>query len=223
MELRPGKPERLVAANVRAIGVNGANAAPVELKAHVFERNVLSVLECNQCLAALKRHRAAGRGDCTDDIFMDGQPQVHAANRENGAVGVAGVAEIGVAPKRVALLIVLTVVLALPAGADERKSFLGTWGSADQCAHSLIKPNGSVRAQPFVISQGSLRHGDVWCRLDWGPVETHSNGLFTGAHARCGEDSVRQHFVGMMLSGGELSLRWDFLVMNGPLGRCSAS
>ncbi|MDX1718165.1 MAG: hypothetical protein R3287_14745 [Anderseniella sp.] len=124
---------------------------------------------------------------------------------------------------RVALLIVLTIVLALPAGADERKSFLGTWGSADQCARSLIKPNGSVRAQPFVISQGSLRHGDVWCRLDWGPVETRSNGLFTGAHARCGEDSVRQYFVGMMLSGGELSLRWDFLVMNGPLGRCSAT
>ncbi|MEM8749943.1 MAG: hypothetical protein AAGF28_06545 [Pseudomonadota bacterium] len=103
----------------------------------------------------------------------------------------------------------------------DRSVFYGTWGSAKQCAKSPIKPGGTVLFEPYEINRGWLRHGQQWCRLNWGPVEKRENGFFTGANAQCGEDSVRSYFLGMELSGNELKLRWNFLRVNGPLQRCS--
>lgn len=109
------------------------------------------------------------------------------------------------------------------AAADERQALYGVWGTADQCAQTPIQPGGTVLANPFEISTRWLKHGSHWCSLKWGPLETRENGLFTGAHAQCGEDSVRGYFIGMSLSGEDLTLRWDFPLSNGPLSRCPAS
>lgn len=107
------------------------------------------------------------------------------------------------------------------AAADERKAFYGTWGTDNQCARALIKPGGTVTAEPFEISADWLRQGRLWCRLNWFSVETRENGLYSGAHAQCGEDSVRDYSLRIGLSGEDLTLRWNLLLKNGPLKLCS--
>ncbi|MEM7506965.1 MAG: hypothetical protein AAF415_09460 [Pseudomonadota bacterium] len=115
---------------------------------------------------------------------------------------------------------VLIALLASPVASEEREVFYGTWGTPEQCTGTPIKPGGTVRAEPFEINPEWLRHGEVWCRLSWFPVEPREDGFFTGAQAQCGEDAVRGYRLGMELSGDELLLRWGFLLSNGPLQRC---
>ena len=121
------------------------------------------------------------------------------------------------------LLIGFIAFLAVPATADERAMFYGSWGTAKQCSRAPIKPGGTVLSEPFVISSEWLRQGRFWCRLTWGPMERREDGFFTGADAQCGEDSVRGYFLGMALSGDDLTLRWNFPFSNGPLARCPSS
>ena len=121
---------------------------------------------------------------------------------------------------RLPLVIAFIVLIAAPVAADDRAAFYGTWGTAKQCTRAPIRPGGTVLAEPFEISSEWLRQGRFWCRLNWGPMEARENGFFTGAHAQCGEDTVRGYFVGMILSGDDLTLRWDFPLSNGPLRRC---
>ena len=120
-------------------------------------------------------------------------------------------------------LILLILLFATPAAADERELFYGTWGTAKQCAREPIKTGGTVLAEPFEISREWLRQGQLWCRLDWYPIAPRGNGYFTGASARCGEDAVRDYLLGMELSDSELTLRWDVLHKNGPLQKCPVS
>lgn len=104
--------------------------------------------------------------------------------------------------------------------AEERERLLGTWGTEKQCSRSLILDRGTVRAEPFEISANWLKHGDLWCKLTWFPVEKRANGFFTGAFAACGEDAVRNYLLGMVMADDTLTLRWDFPIKNGPLDRC---
>jgi len=117
----------------------------------------------------------------------------------------------------------LIALLAVPAAADEREVFYGTWGTAQQCSRAPIKPGGTVLAEPFEISSDWLRQGRLWCRLSWFSIEPREDGFFTGARAQCGEDSLRDYILGMELSGDDLTLRWDFPLSNGPLARCPGS
>lgn len=110
-----------------------------------------------------------------------------------------------------------------PASAEPRAVFYGTWGTEAQCAGAPIKPGGTVMAAPFEITAQWLRHGPLSCRLNWFPIETREDGVFSGAHALCGEDAVRSYFLGMRLLEGALTLRWDFPFANGPLARCPES
>lgn len=116
---------------------------------------------------------------------------------------------------------VLFVLAASTSFADERERVFGTWGDARQCAREPLLEGGSVSAEPFEISADWLRHGRIWCRLNWFPIETRDGGFFTGAHAVCGEDSVAVYMLGMVLDEERLTLRWDFRRF-GPLERCSA-
>lgn len=119
-------------------------------------------------------------------------------------------------------LLLLIVLFTGPANADDHEQFLGIWGTADQCARAPIKPGGTVLAAPFEIGRLWLKQGQLWCKLDWGPVEIGDDGAFTAAMAQCGEDSVRGYFIGMRLVGDALTLRWNFPHQNGPLRRCPA-
>lgn len=117
--------------------------------------------------------------------------------------------------------LLLLALLSFPAHAGGHDSFLGSWGTEAQCARAPVKPAGTVLAEPFEIGRLWLRQGQLWCKLDWGPVEAREDGLFTAATVMCGEDSVRGYFLGMTLSGDRLTLRWDLFHSNGPLSRCS--
>lgn len=125
--------------------------------------------------------------------------------------------------KQPPLLLLLMALFVSPANAGDHDRFLGTWGTAEQCARAPIKPGGTVLAAPFEIGRVWMKQGQLWCSLDWGPVETMDDGAFTAATAQCGEDSVRGYFLGLRLTGDELTLRWDFPHSNGPLRRCPAS
>ena len=107
--------------------------------------------------------------------------------------------------------------------AEEREPFFGSWGTPQQCAREPIKPGGTVLASPIEIDIDWLRQGQIWCRLTWFPVEPRGDGQFTGARAQCGEDSVQDYILGMTLADDALTVRWSFLVSNGPLGRCEQS
>lgn len=117
----------------------------------------------------------------------------------------------------------LLVLLAFPALADQRTPFYGTWGSEAQCTRAPIKPGGTVLAAPFEIDGDWLKHGEVWCLLNWFPVDARDGGLFSAARAQCGEDSLREYLLRMELSGEALTLRWSLLLKNGPLRRCAPS
>lgn len=126
--------------------------------------------------------------------------------------------------RRAGLTTVAAVLLAWPAAAvaDDHAAFFGAWGSPSQCARALLIPDGSVAAEPFVIGPQWLKHGRIWCSLSWFSVEPRENGLFSGAYAQCGEDSVRAYRLGMEIVGDRLMLRWDFRLV-GPLSRCPGS
>lgn len=111
-----------------------------------------------------------------------------------------------------------------PTLADGRESLFGTWGTAAQCARKPLKPGGTVLAEPFLINDEWLRHGQLWCRLRWFPIENRENELFTGAFAQCGEDSVRSYMLRMTLAtDNTLNLKWGLARSNGPLAICEAS
>ncbi|MEM6934565.1 MAG: hypothetical protein AAF526_13425 [Pseudomonadota bacterium] len=118
---------------------------------------------------------------------------------------------------------ILIALLAFPATGEQRDIFYGPWGTAKQCSRLPVIAGGTVLAEPFVISSDWLKQGSLWCRLDWFPIEPRDDGLFTGAYAQCGEDSVQNYILGMYLSGDELTLRWNVLLSNGPLARCTDS
>lgn len=123
---------------------------------------------------------------------------------------------------RHALLLAL-MILPVAAAADERDVLYGSWGTAQQCAREPLRPGLTVRAEPIEIGAQWLKQGPIWCKLDWFPLEERDDGVFTGAYAHCGEDSVQQYFLRMNLSEESLTIRWDFLVSNGPLARCPSS
>lgn len=123
---------------------------------------------------------------------------------------------------RYLICITLFCVTAVTAAAQERKAFYGSWGAEQQCARALFNPGGQVRAAPYEIGDQWLKHGRFWCRLNWFPVERREDGLFTAARVQCGEDALRDYLLGMSLSDGKLTLRWDFQLV-GPLARCPNS
>ncbi|MEM7059770.1 MAG: hypothetical protein AAF557_19465 [Pseudomonadota bacterium] len=114
----------------------------------------------------------------------------------------------------------LFALLALPAMADDREIFYGTWGTDQQCARAPMIPDGTIRHEPYVIDRDWLQHRQVWCRLDWFPIQSRQDGAFTGARAQCGEDSVRDYTLRMDLAGDALTVRWNPFWAKGPLRRC---
>lgn len=121
-----------------------------------------------------------------------------------------------------ALAAVFFLISSAATATDERETLYGVWGTAAQCARAPIISGGTVLSEPYEISSEWLRHGRIWCRLTWFPTEAREDGFFTGARAQCGEDSVRDYMLGMVVSGENLTLRWDFRLV-GPLARCSDS
>jgi len=122
-------------------------------------------------------------------------------------------------------LIVFFALAAIPVHAGGDNFVHGLWGTAAQCAQELIKPGGTRLAEPFEIGPEWLRQGDIWCKLTWFDPQERAQGIFIGARARCGEDSLQGFWLGMAFdrSGDaeQLSLIWNENLVNGPLERCA--
>lgn len=121
------------------------------------------------------------------------------------------------------VLLCLAVLAAGPIWAEEdpRAGLLGLWGTPAHCSGTLLAPGGTVRAEPFEVLPGALRHGALWCRLAWYPVVARGDGLFVSARAACGEDAPRGYRLDFVLTGDRLTLIWDEKLLNGPLSRCA--
>lgn len=119
---------------------------------------------------------------------------------------------------------ILTALLlaATPATASDRHAeFFGTWGTPKHCAKAPILDGGTQKAAPFEIGAEWLKHGEIYCALNWGPIANKNGGRFTNASAKCGEDSVRGYTLGLILKDDTLHITWDFFLKNGPLKRCT--
>ncbi|MEM7378046.1 MAG: hypothetical protein AAF460_11140 [Pseudomonadota bacterium] len=108
------------------------------------------------------------------------------------------------------------------ANPDPHTPFFGTWGTPSHCARLPIQAGGTVLAEPFEVGPDWLRHGTLWCALTWGPVQPLDSGLFSVAHARCGEDAVRAYFLRFNLENDALTLRWGPFLSNPSLRPCEA-
>ncbi len=113
------------------------------------------------------------------------------------------------------------LLAAAPAHAEGRDALYGLWGDARQCARQPIVAGATLRAEPFEIGPGWLRHGAIWCRLTWFPAEPRGDGLYVSTRALCGEDSAQSYRLDFALAGGTLTMIWDESVANGPLQRCA--
>ena len=113
-----------------------------------------------------------------------------------------------------ALLFVSTTAIANSA------LFYGIWGSEAQCARTLIIPQGTKHWSPFEISADWLKHGEVWCRIDWVNVVPREEGAYAVAQALCGEDDNRNYRINFNLVGDELTLIWNNEFANSALRRC---
>jgi len=99
---------------------------------------------------------------------------------------------------------------------------LGLWGTNAQCGGATVIDGGTYRATPFQITAGWLRHGSIWCRLQWFTPQIDGGGLYVAARAQCGEDAVNGYGIGFrhQASPETLTLIWDESLINGPLHRC---
>ncbi|MEM9602458.1 MAG: hypothetical protein AAGA11_06325 [Pseudomonadota bacterium] len=120
------------------------------------------------------------------------------------------------------LLVWVASTTAVVANPDPHAPLFGTWGTASHCARLPIQPGGTVLAEPFEVGPDWLRHGTLWCALTWGPVQPRDNGLFSAAHARCGEDAVRAYFLRFNLEDDALTLRWGPFLSNSDLLPCDS-
>ncbi len=98
---------------------------------------------------------------------------------------------------------------------------LGEWGTDTQCARDLLTPKGTKYAAPFELKPGWLGHDDLWCRMNWSYVRETADGVDALAYALCGEDTVRDYQIRVVLTGDQLNLTWNFFHSNGPLTRCA--
>ena len=113
------------------------------------------------------------------------------------------------------------LLIATPAFAQTPPRLLGSWGTEAQCNRLLHTPRGTVRAEPFRVSDGWLAHGALWCRLTFFPAQPRPDGLYATARASCGEDNVQTHMLAFDLAKGTLTLIWNESLINGPLARCA--
>ena len=112
------------------------------------------------------------------------------------------------------------MLFATAAIADEREVLYGTWGTEKQCSRAPVVPGSLVESEPFIINSQWVKRGVIWCKLSWFPIEKTNDGMFTGASAVCGEDTVVRYLLSMRLSGEELSIVWGFPNKHGPLKMC---
>ncbi len=92
-------------------------------------------------------------------------------------------------------------------------ALLGTWGTAAQCA-------AEESPSPTRIGREWIEQGGIYCLVSWQASYRRGDGLETLAHAQCGEDTLREYRIFLLLDGERLRIRWSDTYTTPALSRC---
>ena len=92
-------------------------------------------------------------------------------------------------------------------------ALLDTWGTAAQCA-------GGQSASRYRIERDWIEQGGIYCLVAWQANYPRASGSEVHALARCGEDTLREYRVALLLDGEALRIRWSDTYTTPALSRC---
>ena len=90
---------------------------------------------------------------------------------------------------------------------------LGTWGTAAQCATDEAP-------SPYRIEPEWIEQNGIYCYLAWQAHHGDDGRSETLALAQCGEDSLREYRVFLLLDADRLRIRWSDSFTTPALARC---
>ena len=93
------------------------------------------------------------------------------------------------------------------------EALLGTWGTAAQCATDEAPA-------PYRIDREWIEQNGIYCYLAWQAHQARDNGSETFALAQCGEDTLREYRIFLLLDEPRLRIRWSDTYSTPPLTRC---
>ncbi len=103
----------------------------------------------------------------------------------------------------------------LPGGRIEApEALLGIWGTAAQCANDRA-------ASPFRIEREWIEQNGVYCYVAWQAHHARDARTETQALAQCGEDSLREYRIFLLLEERQLRIRWSDSYTTPALSRCN--
>lgn len=88
-------------------------------------------------------------------------------------------------------------------------AYIGTWGSAAQCADTQATHDGDAGRSAYEISVEWIRQGKVYCHMTWYTIEMTARGGEVHALAQCGEDGLREYRVVLRLAQARLWIDWS--------------
>ena len=92
-------------------------------------------------------------------------------------------------------------------------TLLDTWGTAAQCA-------SGNRAHPYRVEREWIEQGGIYCYVTWRASHPRESGFEAQALAQCGEDTLREYRIFLMLDGEHLRIRWSDSYTTPRLSRC---
>lgn len=106
------------------------------------------------------------------------------------------------------------------AGADAPAQLLATWGTAAQCAARESGSDDNSTGSPFTLTEEWIRQGPIYCYLNWQAHTPVESGSETLAFAQCGEDTLREYRLQLLLVQDRLRIRWSDDYTTPLLQRC---
>ncbi len=92
-------------------------------------------------------------------------------------------------------------------------ALLGVWGTAAQCTA------GEPRS-PYRIGRDWIEQGGIYCLVAWQANYPRAGGAETHVFAQCGEDTLREYRMILLLNGETLRIRWSDTFTTPMLSRC---
>lgn len=92
-------------------------------------------------------------------------------------------------------------------------ALLDTWGTAPQCA------TGGP-PYPYRVEREWIEQGGIYCYVTWRASYPGESGFESHALAQCGEDTLREYRIFLLLEGERLRIRWSDSYTTPPLSRC---
>jgi len=106
------------------------------------------------------------------------------------------------------------------AGAPAPVELIGTWGTSQQCAEARAGNAEAQRLFPYEVSDDWIRQGPIYCYTDWRQQYRSGQTIEAQAFAQCGEDTLREYRIALILSDKALRIHWSPDFATPALRRC---